>query len=621
MARLIHLVAACSALAALSLTACGGGSDSLPPIQPVAPAAPAPAAPAGPAAGPTTRNDNPPPTQRETALGVVVGNDDSAASGTYSWKGIPYAKAPVGALRWKAPADAERWTGARTTQSFGNACASSSRNYGPGLNNRYDATIGTSFNSTVGSEDCLFLNVWRPATTAEKLPVIVFVHGGSNITGYTADPVYDGAALSRTANAVVVTVNYRLGVLGFLNSPHLKTGDALDDSGNFALLDLVKSLQFINRNIASFGGDAGNVTLMGQSAGAVNVWALMTMPLVVNASPSLVHRLVPISGGIARDVDVPPSLAAQTGGQNWFIPTLEDKSVWATRANSLLANLMVSDATAANTTAAAAYIATLSEAQIAEYMRSKSADQVLDAVVTKLAPAGQGGANPIPDGAVLPLNPTTEIREGRYLKVPVLAGNARDEIKLFPVTTFPWLGLAPGRVSTLTDPVVFAKAYSYDPNAAATMRVEDWIPAQFLPTTAPYPGFTATTNYINQHWFIPGRDSVLAALQANAGQKIWYYRFDWDQEPAPFNEVFGAAHAFDLPFVFGNFGPSLFSNFVNSNANKPGRLALSDAMMRSIGAFARNGDPNDPSLGVTWPQWPSTLVFNATLTAKAISVQ
>jgi para-nitrobenzyl esterase len=203
----------------------------------------------------------------------------------------------------------------------------------------------------------------------------------------------------------------------------------------------------------------------------------------------------------------------------------------------------------------------------------------------------------------------------------VLAANARDEIKLFPVVTFPWLGLAPGRNPTLTDPVVFAKALSYDPNAAPAMTVADWIPSQFLPVTAPYPGFNATTDYINQHWFIPGRDSALAALQANPGQKIWYYRFDGDQEPAPFNDVFGAAHAFDLPFVFGNFGPSLYSNFTNSNANKAGRLALSDAMMRSIGAFALKGDPNDPSLGVTWPQWPSMLLFNATQTAKAITVQ
>lgn len=591
----------CTLLALLTLTACGGGDA---PAESVA--APEPL---------------PPTTQRETTLGQVIGNDDSAANGTYSWKGIPYAKAPVGALRWRAPADMEPWTSAKTTQQFGNACASSSRIYGPGLNNTYDATIGTSFNSTVGSEDCLYLNIWRPANTTEKLPVIVFVHGGSNITGYTADPVYDGAALARTASAVIVTVNYRLGVLGFLNSPQLKTGNAQDDSGNFALLDLVKSLQFVNKNIAKFGGDPGNVTLMGQSAGAVNVWALMTMPLVAQASPSLVHRLIPISGGIARDVDVPPALGAQTGGQNWFVQSLEDKSVWETRANALLSNLLVSDGTVANTTAASAYIATRTATQIADYLRSKTADQVLDTVLTKLSPAGLGGANPIPDGIVLPLNPTAEIKAGRYLKVPVLAGNARDEIKLFPALTFPWLGLAPGRLPALTDPTVFAMALSYDPDAPPATTVADWIPAQFLPTTAPYPGFTATTDYINEHWFIPNRDSVLAALQGNPGQKIWNYRFDWDEEPAPFNEVFGAAHAFDLPFVFGNFGPSLFSNFVNSTANKAGRLALSDAMMRSIGAFALNGDPNDASLGVTWPQWPATLLFDATPTAKAISVQ
>ena len=121
------------------------------------------------------------------------------------------------------------------------------RIYGPGANNRYDATIGTTLNQAVGSEDCLYLNIWRPADAiAATCPVIVFVHGGSNVSGYTADPVYDGAALAKTANAVVVTVNYRLGIFGFLNLAQLKTGtDAQEDSGNFALLDIIKALQFI----------------------------------------------------------------------------------------------------------------------------------------------------------------------------------------------------------------------------------------------------------------------------------------------------------------------------------------------------------------------------------------
>ena len=102
---------------------------------------------------------------------------------------------------------------------------------------------------------------------------------------------------------------------------------------------------------------------------------------------------------------------------------------------------------------------------------------------------------------------------------------------------------------------------------------------------------------------------------------VWYYRFDWDEQPAPWNQIYGAAHVFDLPFVFGNFGPSLFSNIMNTTANRLGRFDLSYAMMRSVGAFARNGDPNDVVLGVTWPTWPKKLLFDATPTAGKISVE
>ena len=111
-----------------------------------------------------------------------------------------------------------------TTQTFGNACVQYGRIYGPGSNNTYDQTIATTLNQAVGSEDCLYLNIWRPATGEANLPVIVFIHGGSNVSGYTADPVYDGAALAKAANAVVVTANYRVGIFGWLDLPQLKTG-------------------------------------------------------------------------------------------------------------------------------------------------------------------------------------------------------------------------------------------------------------------------------------------------------------------------------------------------------------------------------------------------------------
>jgi len=553
-----------------------------------------------------------PVTQRNTTLGPIVGTDDSARSGTYSWKGIPFAKPPVGDLRWKAPVDATPWTAPRTAQAFGAACASSGRLYGPGLNNRYDATIGSSLEKTVGSEDCLFLNIWSPASAAakgEKLPVIVFVHGGSNITGYTADPVYDGANLARTANAVVVTVNYRLGVLGFFRSPALKTGDPIEDSGNYALLDVIKSLQFINRNIANFGGDAGRVTLMGESAGAVNVYALMTSPPLVNAKPQLVHRVLPMSGGISRSEDLPPGA----------FPVLYDASVFETQANLLLASFLINDGLATDAATAQAYVAAHKPDEITAYLRGKSADAVLKMVLTKLKAAGMSGSNPIPDGAVLAKSPIAAIKAGNYLKVPVLAGNTRDEGKLFPglLALAPALGGVNGRL--LTDEQSFNIAFSYDPNAAPKTKLEDWIPAAYLPMDKPGTGFNARMETLNNYWFKPLRDSVLNALKSQQ-ENVWYYSFAWDQEPAPFNEIFGAAHAFDLAFAFGNFGPSVWANFMFTRANEPGRLALSDAMMRSIGAFARKGDPNDASLGTSWPAWPKTLVFDATLKAKNIRV-
>ncbi|XHS78004.1 carboxylesterase/lipase family protein [Burkholderiaceae bacterium UC74_6] len=549
--------------------------------------------------------------QRSTSLGTVIGNDDSAGNGTYSWKGVPFARPPVGALRWKAPVDAEAWTTPRDAKQFGAACASSGRLYGPGLNNRYDATIGSSLEQTVGSEDCLFLNIWSPAKAAanEKLPVIVFVHGGSNITGYTADPVYDGAMLAKTANAVVVTVNYRLGVLGFFKSPTLKTGDPIEDSGNYALLDVIKSLQFINRNIGNFGGDAGRVTLMGESAGAVNVYALMTAPPLVNAKPQLVHRVLPMSGGISRTEDLPPGA----------FPVLYDASVFETQANLLLGSFLIADGLATDATTAQAYVAAHKPDEMASYLRGKSADAVLKMVLTRLKAAGVSGSNPIPDGAVLPKSPIAAIKAGQYLKVPVLAGNTRDEGKLFPglLALAPALGGVNGRL--LTDEQAFSMALSYDPNAAPKTKLEDWIPAAYLPMDKAGTGFNARMAMLNNFWFKPLRDSVLNALKSQQ-ENVWYYSFDWDQEPAPFNEIFGAAHAFDLAFAFGNFGPSVWANFMFTRANEPGRLALSDAMMRSIGAFARKGDPNDAALGVNWPAWPKTLVFDATQKAKAIRV-
>lgn len=546
--------------------------------------------------------------ERNTRYGTVIGSDDSASNGTWSWKGVPFARPPVGELRWKAPADPDAWSSPKVTRQFGNACVQYGRIYGPGANNRYDATIGTTLGQAVGSEDCLYLNIWRPATGQGGLPVIVFNHGGSNVSGYTADPVYDGAALAKAANAVVVTANYRLGIFGFLDVPQLKSGtDANEDSGNFALLDLVKALQFVNRNIASFGGNPANVTLMGQSAGAINVYAMLASPLAIEARPQLFHRAVPLSGGLSLASNLPPGR----------IPTLNPASVALAQGNALLYNLLIADGLAIDTASAQAYAASRTAAQIAEYLRGKSPAVLLGTLLTKLAPLGLAGSGPIPDGTVLPVDPVSSIAAGNFLRVPVLAGNTRDEAKLFP-TFLTLFGGPSGRL--VSDADLFSIQFGYDPDAAPTIGIEQWIPGAYLPVATPVTGFNAKTDLLNQIFFIASRNNILDALKAQQAP-VWYYRFDWDEEPAPWNDIYGAAHAFDLAFVFGNFGPSLFSNVANSSANRPGRLELSDAMMKSLGAFARRGDPNSPALGVTWPMWPATLLFDATQTHKVIGVQ
>jgi para-nitrobenzyl esterase len=542
---------------------------------------------------------------RNTHLGAVQGAEDSA-SGTYSWKGIPYAKPPVGPLRWQAPQEPDIWITARQATSFGNACAQYGRIYGPGANNRYDQTIGTTLNQSVGSEDCLYLNVWRPANDNGNLPVIVFFHGGSNVSGYTADPVYDGAALAKAANAVVVTPNFRVGILGFLTVPQLKTGDAATDSGNFTMLDSIKALQFVRRNVATFGGNPDNVTIVGQSAGAINVWALQTSPQMVQANPKLFHRVMPLSGGISLATNLPAG----------SIPTLSPQSQYVSQGKSLLQQLLIADNLATDVASADAWVAARSQAEVANYLRSKSTSTLFTTLLTKL-PA-LAGSGPIPDGTVVAADPIAAIQAGNYVKVPVLAGNTRDEGKLFP-SFLPLVG-GSGNARIVTDAQLFANHFSYNPNAAPQTTVEQWIAPSYLPVNAPTSGFTARAETLNRFFFLNSRDNVLNSLKTQQSN-VWYYRFDWDEQPAPWNDIYGAVHVVDLPFLFGNFGPSLFGNVWFNEANKPGRLQLSDAMMQTMGSFARNGDPNNASLGVAWPTWPSKLVFDATPTTKTIHVE
>ncbi len=548
--------------------------------------------------------------ERATQYGKVVGSDESATSGALAWKGVPFATPPVGDLRWRAPLEPDCWTGVRPAHEFANACVQVGRLYGPGKNNRYDRTIGESLGQVTGSEDCLYLNIWTPATSADARPVIVYIHGGSNITGYTADPLYDGAALAVAADAVVVTVNYRLGIFGFLNLAQLKSGDDyLSDSGNFALLDILQALRFVNNNIAAFGGNPGNVTLMGQSAGAVNILALLVSPLLAQPAAPLFHRLLPISGSIAMSADLPPG--------TW--PVIHPAPAHAMQGQALLTHALVRAACIPDPAAAPAWISQHGDIEIAAWLRGQDAESLLRTVLEQLAPLGLGSSGPIPDGAVLPVAPMAAVRNGNYRRVPVLAGFTRDEAKLFPslLALSPALGNQPGRL--ISDNEVFDIQYSEQAEQTLQTSIERWIPPELLPVGAPNTGFNARMGQLDALLFKPNRDALMNAL-ATQQDNVWFYQFDWDEQAAPFDDIYGAAHGFDVPFIFGNFGPSMFAATMNTGANRLGRLALSQAMMRSIANFAWHGDPNHAVLGTQWPTWPAMLSFDANGAAPAISV-
>ncbi len=239
------------------------------------------------------------PVQLDSGL---VSGGETTLSGVRVFKGLPFAAPPVGENRWRAPQPVEPWQDIRDASEFGNVCVQ------PTTEPRY-VNIANMEGSPPLSEDCLYLNVWTAAeSAADELPVMVYFYGGAFTDGGGAAPLYDGAALAERG-AVVVTMNYRLGPLGFLAHPDLTAESEFDSSGNYGLMDMIASLEWVQQNIAAFGGDSNNVTIFGQSAGAMAIASLMTSPV----AEGLFHRAIgqSIMGGAVSPNGPNATLAAQ----------------------------------------------------------------------------------------------------------------------------------------------------------------------------------------------------------------------------------------------------------------------------------------------------------------------
>jgi para-nitrobenzyl esterase len=503
--------------------------------------------------------------ERQTTAGIVIG-EENAATNTNAWKAIPYAKPPVGALRWRAPQPAEKRSQPLQTDKFCQICPQ-----------YIDHDRNPATDQVVrGNEDCLYLNIWSPKNATGNLPVFFWIHGGGNSIQWPLLSMQDGGVLANRGNMIVITFNYRLGPMGFYSHPALKTGDEAGDSGNFAILDLIAALQWVQANIKNFGGDPGNVTIAGESAGGQNVFCLVSSPM----ANGLFHRAISESGLIR------PS-APQEG---------------ATHINGILAKLMVKDGKAADADAAAKVLAAMSAKDIEAYMRSKTAADFLE-----MYPEGKTmGMIYFPtaygDGKVLPVDFYAALVSDKYNKVPMLMGTNKEEAKVF--------------------------LRSYQPFAA--WRQDGSLFKEPVKTEL----FDLAAKYQSDGWKVMAVDQPARIMRDNEGQPfIFTYQFMWGAGGAknnvinpPLNIILGACHAMEIDFVFGTEKASLGAVVFNDK-NKPGRVALSHAMMDYWSQFAWTGNPNKDKSGLPkWSPWsniqgfPKTMLLDADLEKAKITM-
>lgn len=527
--------------------------------------------------------------QVSLANGAVQGivEDDVLA-----WHGLPYAQPPVGDLRWRAPEPVQDWTGVRDATQRHSECVQAET-----------TTQWQRTSNMVGSEDCLIVDVYRPNRPdyqEEKLPVYVWIHGGSNNFGTAKQ--YDGRNLVENSDVVMVVVQYRLGPLGWFFHPDVQTGgaDPLSDSGNFGTLDTVQALQWIQNNIADFGGDPDNVTITGESAGAHNVLNLMVSP---QAGNGLFHQAVSQSGAMTTR-----STAAARSSANshieWLIRLLEDRKTPNNPITPAQATQMRLDLEAAGT--------------LDSYLRAAEGRDLYQAVFNYSSLSAYGG---IEDGTVIPVGGwLPAFTSGNFNNVPVILGANEYEQKSF----MPLYGGALKGATGGTIPSATGKTWLdlLDVAFTGNQTLDEVLPTQKDKDTYEITGYNG-----GRAWRAKYVDE-LARVITQHQPATYAYDFRWGTQsgPSPFNFIYGAGHAAEISFFHG-IGEGLF-NLPFTEQNRPGREALQNAMMDYLADFARGGNPNGvfSQNEITWQPWSNTagadkvIVFDATDTATDMTM-
>jgi para-nitrobenzyl esterase len=471
----------------------------------------------------------------ETSGGRVEGRvvEGRAEAPVQQFRGIPFAAPPVGDLRFRPPQPAEPWAGTLEATRFGPQALQA------------PSQLETMFGGTPppSSEDCLTLNIYTPATDGARRPVMVWIHGGAFLTGSGSTPWYNGTSFAAEHDIVVVTVNYRLGAFGFLHLDDIG-GEAFGGSGNVGILDQVAALDWVRENIEAFGGDPNNVTVFGESAGAMSVGTLMGLPV----AKGLFAKAIPQSGAAhnARPRDDADAIA-----------------------RDLLAALGL-DATPAG----------------AARLRELPAEAVLEAqnaVVAKHQAAGLA-FTPVVDGIVLPEQPIDAIAAGSAAGVRVLIGTNDDEMKLF----------------TALDPESSALDEARLIKRVAAAIGDAGRAAQLVTAYRSHrQGATAADIWADlQGDFVFRVPAIrLAEHQSARGDAVYSYLFKW---PSPqFGGALGACHALEIPFVWNTLDTGMSQLFTGAVDDATRELAT--AMHGAWASFARSGTPSAPGL----PAWPA----------------
>ncbi len=465
-----------------------------------------------------------------TTLGTVRG---TWHGGVARFAGIPYAAPPVGDLRFRPPTAPAPWGGVRPAGSFGPVAPQN-----PSL---MEALFGGD--AEQWDEDCLYLNVWTPdPTPAEALPVMVWIHGGGFEMGSGSSPLYDGTSFAQDG-VVLVTVNYRLGAFGFLELGQVDPGRA--GSGNVGLLDQVAALEFVRDNVASFGGDPDRITIFGESAGAMSVSLLMSMP----RAEGLFHRVIAQSGAAA---------AART-------PALAAADTEEFMASAGLAS--IEELLAAEPPQLLAAHAAMATRRVAD------PEGVIERTGNPLAFLS---FRPVADGVGVPTDPLAAIAEGSAAGVPLLIGTNSEEWKLFAMMSPPPADEAALRqraALVVTDPDTALEVYRAEQPGASIAEVECALLTDLV-------------------FRIPAvRLADAHAPHAPAYQYLW----TWGS-PA-WGGMIGAAHAIEIPFVFDLVEDQRLHVFVGPDAPTELARATHEAWV----AFARDGVPSADGL----PDWPT----------------